>query len=201
MKYVIADDVSTTGSTLNDLCNYIEQNGGEVIAALALAVAHHRILGQGTQLTITPQTLSALRKKFGAELTNFVREHFGYEEISQLSNGQGKYLLTFGSLDSIRRKIAQSLGGTNGSEDRQISAREEAHLRQWALRAGARINRYLSPKKLPSLSLGAAEILAANGASLDYNGYTPAYTQLESYDHLIDKADNDTQRGKNLPHP
>jgi len=38
-------------------------------------------------------------------------------------------------------------------------------------------------------SLGAAEVLRQNASTLDYNGYTPSYEQLESYDHLIDKAD------------
>lgn len=38
-------------------------------------------------------------------------------------------------------------------------------------------------------SLGADEILRANNAALDFKGYAPTYKQLESYDHLIDKAD------------
>ena len=37
--------------------------------------------------------------------------------------------------------------------------------------------------------LGAAEVLQANKANLDFGGMQPTYKQLENYDHLFDKSD------------
>ncbi len=41
----------------------------------------------------------------------------------------------------------------------------------------------------PQFELGAYEIISTNNYTLEYKGYKPSYQQLESYDHLIDKAE------------
>lgn len=131
-KYIIIDDVATSGSTLISLRNYIEDNGGHVIAAIALAVASHKITGTGAQLSITDDTVKSLLSKFGEEIVTFVANELGYETLYQLSNSQGRYLLSFGSINSIRKKISSHLGSQIGEETRYLNDREKADLRQWA---------------------------------------------------------------------
>lgn len=40
--------------------------------------------------------------------------------------------------------------------------------------------------RVPTYSLGAAEVLAQNSYALNYNGFAPTYKQLSDYSHLID---------------
>ncbi|GIV32665.1 MAG: hypothetical protein KatS3mg031_0200 [Chitinophagales bacterium] len=114
------------------------------------------------------------------------RDQFGYE-ITQLSEGQAKYLLTFSSVHTIRSRAAASLGRLGADRRAQDCSRSDlSALALWAEKAlsygRAAVNTLHAP------SLGEAAILRHNSATLDFNGFQPAYTRLESYDHLIDKA-------------
>ena len=71
-RYVLVDDVVTSGSTLLELASHIEANGGTVAGAITLAASRG-----GTILTVHPETLQRLRQRHGDQEARF-REAFGY---------------------------------------------------------------------------------------------------------------------------
>ena len=71
-RYVLVDDVVTSGSTLMELAAFIEANGGSVVGAVTLAA------GRGsTRLKASAQTLQRLRERHGDREAEF-RDAFGH---------------------------------------------------------------------------------------------------------------------------
>ena len=115
-KYILTEDVSSTGGSLHELRHYIENNGGEVVAVQSLAVGQ-----RGSTLAITPKVISEIERRFGREETNdFLRENNIAGNIEALTEGEGQSLLkkSFKTLDDIRAAIAEerSQGGRQNNE-------------------------------------------------------------------------------------
>jgi len=86
--YVLLDDVMTFGGTLNDLRDYIESNGGHVVACTTLAVGRN-----GSYLAVQPKTVEEIYSKFGKdEINNLLREAGIAHDAESLTDRQARYI-------------------------------------------------------------------------------------------------------------
>jgi len=95
--YVLVDDVITLGGTFAALHSYIAAGGGTVAAVTALAIKS----GLSTNLALSQDTLSRLRKTFGIDIDRFWKEAIGHE-ISCLSDAEGVFLLDWARQRNLR---------------------------------------------------------------------------------------------------
>lgn len=98
-RYVLVDDVTVMGSTLADLANHIQANGGNVVGAVTLANA-----GRSGVLTAPKALVRQIEKRFG----DAVREIFGIDPAS-LTADEAKYIFNFRDADAIRARFAAAL--------------------------------------------------------------------------------------------
>ena len=101
--YIIVDDIVTTGTTISELRHYIENNGGNVVMTSTLGYSRF-----STNLAIKPDVVVKLKNKFNeGELNEILREFNIAGNIKSLTNSEGKYILSFSSLNSIRTKFSK----------------------------------------------------------------------------------------------
>lgn len=93
-RYVIVDDVTTSGATLSDLASYIQENGGEVAGSVLLTNAI-----RGGSIFPLSKTINRLEAQHG----DSIREIFGIEP-SALTKAESQYLLGFRTDDEIRKR-------------------------------------------------------------------------------------------------
>lgn len=98
-KYLILDDTLTMGGTISSLRGYIENRGGNVVAA-AVMTAHAGALN----LPVKPGMLDAIAAKHGPAMDTFWKETFGYG-IDQLTQGEAGHLKAAPTVDAIRARI------------------------------------------------------------------------------------------------
>lgn len=102
-EYLLLDDTLTQGGTLAQLKTHIEDNGGQVLAALALTGKNY-----SRKLAIDPDTLAQVRGKY-SDIEPWWRETFGYG-FEGLTQSEARTLLTFDkgqlSPDEIRDRIS-----------------------------------------------------------------------------------------------
>jgi len=102
-KYVITDDVVTSGSTVSALKEYIEENGGYVVSVISIANSYKKAIGYSGQLALLPMTEKKLTDKFGENEINSLLLQYGItDNYKNLTNAQAKYLTSFKSIDKIR---------------------------------------------------------------------------------------------------
>ncbi len=108
--YLIVDDVLTLGGTAASLRNFIEANGGKVLAFCVLAHsdperARTRQIGpQVYDLRITNESLENLRKKHGQELEEFMQRNCGYG-FNALTRHEAAFLGFFERTSDVRSGI------------------------------------------------------------------------------------------------
>jgi hypothetical protein len=98
-RYVLVDDVTVMGSTLADLANHIQVNGGKVVGAVTLANA-----GRSGVLTAPQALVRQIEERFG----DAIREIFGIEPAS-LTADEAAYIFNFRDADAIRARFAAAL--------------------------------------------------------------------------------------------
>lgn len=109
--YVLVDDVMTFGGTLNDLRDYIESNGGHVVACTVLAVGRN-----GSYLAVQPKTVEEIYSKFGKEeINNLLREAGIAYDAESLTDRQARYIQNT-DLFTLRNRIdaEKASGGYRG---------------------------------------------------------------------------------------
>jgi hypothetical protein len=100
-KYIIVDDVATSGATMSALAAHIKENGGIVEAISVLAQGRFAGLAKAD-----PGIVKKLEDKFGKEkLTKFVEDYGLSDNTESLTQGQAVRLLKYGSLNRIREKF------------------------------------------------------------------------------------------------
>ena len=105
--YIVVDDVITSGSTVQALRLFIESHGGRVVAFSALAGSFSIVTGSSLEIALTQETLHAIDTKFGLNaFAAFLRQAGVAQSPEDLTNCQARYLLSFGTLDAIRTRIA-----------------------------------------------------------------------------------------------
>lgn len=97
-RYVIVDDVTVMGSTIADLADHIQRNGGNIVGVVTLVNA-----GRTGVLTPTRATIKRIEERFGNE----VRELFGLDPAG-LTADEAAYLLNFRDADTLRTRSAAS---------------------------------------------------------------------------------------------
>lgn len=91
-KYVLVDDVTSSGATLADLSSYIQEQGGDVVGSVLLTNAM-----RGDKIIADKSLTKLLETKYGNE----IRELFGIEP-SSLTREEAKYLQGFRTSDELR---------------------------------------------------------------------------------------------------
>ena len=113
-KYIVADDVITTGCTVNALRIHIEAFRGEVVAFTALAGSFSPLTGSSLTIDLTAETLNALETKFGLNRLGTTLRAYGIGyNAGCLTNAQARYILAFRSLDALRTRLAQANHGAS----------------------------------------------------------------------------------------
>jgi len=134
-EYVILDDVTTSGSTLRELREYIESHGGNVVHATALVTGNSKTLGaRGDVLAVTEDTLNRLRKVLTDEELQGILDDYDIAETPQhLTDSQARYLASFKDADTVRARLAAQAGGADArsvrAEDGQEGEQGELDLR------------------------------------------------------------------------
>ena len=97
-KYVLVDDVTTSGATISDLSSYIQANGGEVIGSVLLTNA----MRTGSMLP-SSKTIRTLEDKYGRT----IKELFNIDPKA-LTREESQYLLGFRTDDELRNRAAKA---------------------------------------------------------------------------------------------
>lgn len=99
-KYVLLDDVFTSGGTMNDLRKYIESKGGVVVGCTAIA---HGMFGK--QIAPKEETIKKVYDKFGEGIDDelFIGG-IGYDVRSCTEKHLQYILHAFKTLDDFRNK-------------------------------------------------------------------------------------------------
>lgn len=100
--YVLVDDHVGFGGTLANLRGYIEEHGGTVVAMTTLTETR-----DARKITLTRDTLEALRRTHGEPLEEFWEEHFRFR-LDCCTQLEAEYLLRQRSFDYIRRRLAKA---------------------------------------------------------------------------------------------
>ena len=99
--YLVMDDTLTQGGTLANLKGYIENRGGEVLAATALTGKQY-----SAKIAIDSSTLEQLREQYdGTGLEAWWQNRFGYG-FDSLTESEGRYILRAKDADKVRDRVA-----------------------------------------------------------------------------------------------
>ena len=101
-KFLLVDDFVGQGGTLANLRGFILQHGGHVVGAVTLTGR-----GDSAKLSLTTETLEALRHKHGQKIEIWWAETFGYD-FSCLTESEGRYLLRVEDADTIRARVSEA---------------------------------------------------------------------------------------------
>lgn len=110
-QYVLVDDTLTQGGTFAALASHIEENGGKVVAIVALTGKQY-----SAKLSPNPETLQRLREKYG-DIEQDFRAATGYG-FDALTQSEARYLAGFEPAQSVRdRVLAAGKQGGRGLGD------------------------------------------------------------------------------------
>ena len=99
-NYVLVDDVSTSGSSLKAMKNYIESQGGNVIACIVLGLGRH-----GNKLEPSMDELNELTCQLNINELNSLLNETGRKNIYSLTAIELRFLKQFSSVNAIREKL------------------------------------------------------------------------------------------------
>ncbi|WP_241461194.1 LPD38 domain-containing protein [Aeromonas hydrophila] len=120
--YLIMDDTLTQGGTLANLKGYIENRGGEVLAATALTGKQY-----SAKIAIDSSTLEQLRDQYdGTGLEAWWHNRFGYG-FDSLTESEGRYLLRAKDADKVRGRVTAT-GPQAPARGEHESARDDGSL-------------------------------------------------------------------------
>lgn len=120
--YLIMDDTLTQGGTLANLKGYIENRGGEVLAATALTGKQY-----SAKIAIDSSTLEQLRDQYdGTGLEAWWQNRFGYS-FDSLTESEGRYLLRAKDADKVRDRVAAA-GQPSPARSEHESTRDDGSL-------------------------------------------------------------------------
>jgi adenine/guanine phosphoribosyltransferase-like PRPP-binding protein len=114
-NYVLVDDTITQGGTFAALVAHIEQGGGKVAAVVALTGKQY-----SSKITLSAETLSRLREKFG-DIENEFRTATGHG-FDSLTESEARYLANYKPVERIRTRIlaeGNPSGHSTGEKDVQ----------------------------------------------------------------------------------
>ncbi|NOT59188.1 MAG: phosphoribosyltransferase [Acidobacteria bacterium] len=98
-EYFLVDDFIGQGGTLANLKGYIESQGARVVGATALTGKAY-----SAKLTLSAETLKALREKHGKELEIWWYDAFGFG-FERLTESEARYLIRSDNAYAITERI------------------------------------------------------------------------------------------------
>lgn len=101
VAYILVDDVITQGGTVAALREFVLVRGGKVVAVVALAYA----IGSH-DVAPAKKHLVRLILKFGSALIQLLQILNVAYSVQELTNSQARYLLRFGSVRNMMKKLA-----------------------------------------------------------------------------------------------
>ncbi|MFQ2031902.1 LPD38 domain-containing protein [Aeromonas veronii] len=120
--YLIMDDTLTQGGTLANLKGYIENRGGEVLAATALTGKQY-----SAKIAIDSSTLEQLRERYDSTgLEAWWQNQFGYG-FDSLTESEARYLLRAQDADKVRARVAAA-GSQAPARSEHESPRDDGSL-------------------------------------------------------------------------
>jgi len=141
-EYVLVDDVSTSGSTFNSMRSYIQEQGGTVVASVAIASPNSPQNGPGWVLQPTSEALTYIDDYYregeigGIEAVSELLSKHALSPVATLTNSQ-IWLLAGGkpnrkkpvewTLKDLDRRLE---AGRKAEEDRQIENRAQGAARR-----------------------------------------------------------------------
>ncbi|MDQ7727275.1 hypothetical protein [Halomonas sp. SpR8] len=96
--YVLVDDVTSMGSTLAELANYVLMNGGSVMGSILLVNA-----GRSKKFRALKKHTQLLEERFSNEIKNIFGIH-----TSALTANEASYLVGFRTADEIRNRCVKA---------------------------------------------------------------------------------------------
>lgn len=139
--YIVVDDVTTSGSSLAGLRDYIETHGGKVVAAMTLATTSNPQTGYGGYLALKPETRSLLSRFDKKQLESILQAHGVAESIEALTNSQGRYIATFTRLDTLRDRLTSAGQAGVSTTDAQTLTPEQKRLDSQLMMLGSAAKR------------------------------------------------------------
>lgn len=106
-EYFLVDDFIGQGGTLANLKGFIESCGAKVLGATTLTGKAY-----SAKLTLTEETLEALRRKHGSELEQWWHSTFGYG-FERLTESEARYLLRGNDAHTISARLVAAIGKRN----------------------------------------------------------------------------------------
>ena len=100
--YLLVDDFIGQGGTLANLKGHIEANGGRALFATTLTGKPY-----SARLSLTNESLEALRNKHGTALEKWWKKEFGYG-FDRLTESEARYLVNTPDVDTIRNRIVEA---------------------------------------------------------------------------------------------
>jgi hypothetical protein len=97
-RYVLVDDVVTSGATLANLADFIQANGAQVVGIVTLSN-----MTRGSRIAADPAQLGDVEAKHGST----IQELFAIDH-SALTAVEADYLLRFRSADTLRARAAEA---------------------------------------------------------------------------------------------
>lgn len=117
--YILIDDAVSQGATLSELRHFIDNVGGNVVNISTFAAAQF-----SAKIAPRTETIQKIEEKFGRDGTEkFLREYSVAGTLEALTGRQALYLLSFGSLDTLRER-ATSEGIPRGRRILQEGTRD-----------------------------------------------------------------------------
>jgi hypothetical protein len=101
-SYVMVDDFIGLGGTLANLRGYLMADGGSVKAAITLTGRT-----DSAKLALQPDTLAALRAKYGQEFEAWWQQEFGYD-FACVTESEARYLLRVEDADTVRTRLSEA---------------------------------------------------------------------------------------------
>ncbi|MEI7671229.1 MAG: JAB domain-containing protein, partial [Deltaproteobacteria bacterium] len=103
-KYILVDDVLTQGGTIHELRHHIVNNGGEVVGVISLAFS-----AGSNIIAIKTETVNDLSGRFGREKLERILDEYNISgTIEALTESEGRAILRFKSLDTLRNRLTEA---------------------------------------------------------------------------------------------
>jgi hypothetical protein len=118
--YLLVDDVLTQGGTIHELRHHIVNNGGEAVAGSSLAFARWSNI-----IAIEATTVKNITERFGrAQVENILQEFNIAGRVEALTQSEGRYILGYKSLESLRAGLTRGRDSLRDKDDRARFSRD-----------------------------------------------------------------------------
>ena len=109
--YLIVDDAVTMGGTVASLRGYVENRGGHVMAAAAMAARADQL-----DLRVSPDLLRKINTRHGPKMRDLAKEFTGHD-LDRFTHREASHLHKAGSVDEMRTRLVEARDAAIGRVD------------------------------------------------------------------------------------